>query len=165
MPVSIASWAARRTWRGISVSQTAWERLTPPTRSHSTDMIRISDCVMTSARSLSLRVMVYLTLSSSEKAPNASNRLFDMLVGGLSAHRQRDDLPTDRLGFGKMVVAQLQTRMMPHRRWPADQGFDSILLQPRPQIVTPRGSDHIVLIDILALVASEVRKHNLCDIP
>src|SRR5260370_12434731 len=115
MPVSIASWAARRTGRGISVSHTPWERLTPPTRSHSTDMIRISDCEITSASSLSLRVMVYLTLSSSEKAPNASNRLFHMLLGGLSAHRQRDDLPTDRLGFGKMVVAQLQARMLPHR--------------------------------------------------
>src|SRR5260370_2635433 len=118
---------------------------------------------MPSARWVSLRVMVYLILSSSEKAPNASNRLFAVLLGGLSAQRQRDDVPPDRPGLGKRVVAQLQARMVPHRLWPADQGFDSSLFQRRPQLVTPRGSDHIVLVDVLVLIAGKVRKHNLCD--
>src|SRR3569623_1629953 len=37
--------AARRTSTGTSVSHTPCDRLLPPTRAHSIDMLRISDCM------------------------------------------------------------------------------------------------------------------------
>src|SRR5581483_1836042 len=51
----MARWLARRTISGTSVSQTPWERLTPPTASHSMDMLRISDCRTQAERRLNER--------------------------------------------------------------------------------------------------------------
>ncbi len=44
------------TGEGTPVSQTPWARLTPLTRSHSTDMARISDCTMPGEISLRWRL-------------------------------------------------------------------------------------------------------------
>src|SRR5271165_3915388 len=52
-PASIAFAAACCTITGTSVSQTPCARLTPPTLSHSTDMVRMVDCTMRLATSLS----------------------------------------------------------------------------------------------------------------
>src|SRR5258708_7255076 len=112
---------------------------------------------MMSPRSLSLRVMVLSWLpSSSEKAPNASNRLFHVLVGGLRAHWQRDHLATDRFSLRQMVLAELQSAMVPHRLRPTDESFDSVLLQKSPQFIPSRSSDHVILIGILVFGACKM---------
>src|SRR5271168_1011752 len=100
----MADCAARRTCSGIGVSHTPCDRLIPPTRSHSIDMFRISDCAMNAERLLRRSDMAD-PRSALEEAADGADRRVHVLGGGLGAHGKREHLAAERLGLGHGVLA------------------------------------------------------------
>src|ERR1017187_989278 len=79
-PASMALSAACRTTAGTSVSHTPCARLTPPTFSHSTDMVRMVDCTMRLATSLTPNMP--RTPGSISRAPVGPDAVIQCATGG-----------------------------------------------------------------------------------
>src|SRR6185312_15610085 len=101
-PSSIADSAASRTGAGTGVSQTPCDKLMPPTRSHSRDMLRISERTTNAERSLSRNGIGPLLLTGGlrrKKVANRAARDFDILPGCFRIQRKRYHFTTNRLRF------------------------------------------------------------------
>src|SRR5437867_3857444 len=100
---------------------------------------------------------------SGKERLDRSHGLVDVLGRGLRAHRERNDFPTDLLGFGQPWVLQREPFVMPHRLWPMNERFHSLCLQMLTEPIASSRSHHVVLKDIDLPLLAEMGQLQLHD--
>src|SRR5437867_10801942 len=93
-----------------------------------------------------------------KELPDASDLDVHVLIGGLCAHRKRQDLPADALGFHEAWVFEAEVLVVPERFRPVDERFDATRAEMLAQPVATPSPHDVVLEDVRAVCLGEVRQ-------